>query len=252
MKVDALILAGGSLKGISGEDKVSKALIEIEGKPMIEYVIDVLKDCPEIGRMVVVIPSNAPLGNWAQRVDRVLFKGGSLTENIEAGMEYLGKDQPILVLSSDIPLITPEAIGDFLNRCLGRESCVYYPIISREEVEKRFPGTQRTYAALKEGTFTGGNIALIDPQVIRDNRELLERLYNLRKSPFQLVRVLGFRFILKFLLRRLTIGELEEKASHLIRTRGCAIITPFPEIGVDVDKDSDLELVRRILSGKEE
>ncbi|MEW6189230.1 MAG: nucleotidyltransferase family protein [Actinomycetota bacterium] len=252
MKVDALILAGGTLKGISGEDKISKALIEIEGKPMIEYVIDVLKDCPGIGRMVAVISSAASLGTWAQRVDRVLFKDGSLTENIEAGMEYLGGDQPILVLSSDIPLITPEAISDFLNRCSRKESRVYYPIISREDVEKSFPGVKRTYAVLKDGTFTGGNIALIDPKVIRDNRKLLERFYNLRKSPFQLARALGLRFILKFLFRMLTIAELEDKISHLIQAKGCAIITPYPEIGVDVDKDSDLELVRKILSGKEE
>ncbi len=42
----------------------------------------------------------------------------------------------------------------------------------------------------------------------------------------------------------LTVEELEEKISDVIGARGVAVNTPYVEISVDVDKMSDLELVR--------
>ena len=76
---------------------------------------------------------------------------------------------------------------------------------------------------------------------------LIEEAYEARKSPFKLAKMLGPKFIFKFLLRRLTIEELEERISSLIKAKGKAVVTSYPEIGMDVDKNSDLELARKML-----
>lgn len=247
MKVDALILGGGSSEKITLGKTPIRALLEIKGRPMLDYVVTALKVSPSINKIVLVIPSSSAQKNWGDRV-KIVIGNGSITQNIQTGFSHLDQDKPVLTLSSDIPLITSQAVEDFLARCEKKQAQVYYPIIPREVVEEKFPGTKRTYVSLKEGSFTGGNLVLILPAVIKENAALVEKVFGLRKSPLGLARILGFKHILKFLARRLSLEEVERKVSVLIKARGCAIIAPYPEIGVDVDKDSDFELVKEILN----
>ena len=62
-------------------------------------------------------------------------------------------------------------------------------------------------------------------------------------------KTIGFGFILKFLLRRLSIKEAEEKFSRLLGFKGVAVKCIYPEISMDVDKPSDLDLVEQVLLG---
>ncbi|MDO8886304.1 nucleotidyltransferase family protein [Candidatus Oleimmundimicrobium sp.] len=246
MGYDALVLAGGNIKGISVENVPAKGMLEINGKPMVEYTIDALKNCPQIERVVVIIPSSVSLGEWAKKADKVLTVDKSLTENIYAGMSYLKPNGLFLIISADVPLITSLAIEKFLKKCGKVEADLYYPIISRKEMDKKFIGTKRTYAHLKDGDFTGGNLGLIDSRVFEKNREFIEKLFSLRKSPFKLAKVLGFGFILKFLLGFAMISEAEEKLSTLIKAKGVAVLSDA-ETGIDVDKDADLVYVKEVI-----
>lgn len=65
-----------------------------------------------------------------------------------------------------------------------------------------------------------------------------------RKSPIGLAKLVGWRFLVKFLLRLVTLKETEERVSRIFGIKGAVIISPFPEVGIDVDKPSDLALVR--------
>lgn len=246
--VDALVLAGRDTEIKEDRSFSSRSLCSIGGKPMLEYVIDALKDTEEVGKIIVVVPKDMSLEAWSKKPDTVIKNDGTLTENISLGLEELNADGMVLVVSSDIPLLTPEAISDFLSRCKEKESKVYYPIIKRGDVEINVPQAKRTYVQLKDGTFTGGNIVLVDPEVFKNNIMLMERVYGARKNPISLARIVGLRFVLKLLLHQLTVGEIEKKISGLIQATGCAIITPYYQIGIDVDKDSDLELAREVLA----
>lgn len=251
---DTIILGGGTVRGLEEQTAASKALVKINGKAMIEYLIDAFGGASSINRIVALVPLSAQYESWTNRIDKVLVASDSMIENIHAGLEYLSSESGLsshVVLSScDIPLLTAEAIEDFLKRCRQHEAEIYYTIIPREVVKRAYPETKRTYATLKDGTFTGGNIGLVSPEAIINNFSLLEKAYNLRKSPLQLARVLGFKFIVKFALRSLTIAEAEERVTDLLNARGKAVVTPYPEIGIDVDKQVDLELVRRVLADK--
>ncbi|GFP35938.1 hypothetical protein HKBW3S43_01726 [Candidatus Hakubella thermalkaliphila] len=128
---------------------------------------------------------------------------------------------------------------------------MYYPIMRQEELLKEYPQTKRTFVRVKEGSFTGGNLALVRPGVILNNLKLFERLYDQRKSPWGMARVIGLSCALKLLVGILSIEEAEKRLSKLIRARGKAIITREVERGMDVDKKEDLILVRNALSIRE-
>ncbi|HZD59919.1 MAG TPA: nucleotidyltransferase family protein, partial [Anaerolineae bacterium] len=242
--VDAVVLAGGNAKELASVP--AKGLVLINGRPMVEYVIDALRRCAGIERICVVLPIEHSFAGLEDEI-RVVTAKGSLPRVIRAGIDYLGANKPVLILSADAPLITPEAISDFLDRCSKQKAEFYYPIIRYGESERRFPGVKRTYARVKEGRFTGGNIMLLDPAFIVRNMELVEHVYELRKSPLKLSRVLGLVFLLRFILGRLSIHQIEERIGQLTNSVCTGVITPFIEIGIDVDKRSDLQLAMMAL-----
>lgn len=244
--VDAVVLAGGNAKGLAPVS--AKGLVPVNGRPMVEYVVDTLSRCEDIGRICVVIPVEHSFNGTFKKVD-VNVASGSLPAVAKAGLDFLEAKEPVLMLSTDIPLITPEAISDFLKRCSTKKAEFYYPIIRYGESEKRFPDVKRTYARIKEGRFTGGNMMLINPGFINRNFDLIERIYELRKQPVKIAKILGFSFLLRFILGMLTIGQLEGRIGHMTNAVCVAIETPYVEIGVDVDKKSDLQLVTVALSG---
>ena len=247
MVYDAVVLAGGDLKGITGEKAEARGLIEIKNKPMLEYIIDALNSSSLIDKIVVVVPAKVEMGKLANKVSGVVKSDGTLTQNLYRGIEYLKTTNMVLVLSSDIPLITSEAIDDFFKECESKKAQVCYSVVSKEAIEEKFGNSRRTYVKLRDGAFTGGNVFLFDPKVVKNNIGLIEEAYEARKSPFKLARMMGLKFIFKFLFRQLTIEELEERISSLIKAEGKAVVTAYPEIGMDVDKNSDLELARKML-----
>jgi len=100
---------------------------------------------------------------------------------------------------------------------------------------------------LKEGLVTGGNIALLNPEWFLANRSRLEMFISYRKKPLKLLRIFPPLFILKYLFKTLSVTDLELFLSGLLNFKARAVFSQSVEIGIDVDKLSDLELVRNTL-----
>lgn len=254
MKVDAVVLAGAPNSGQLQAASSAKweATIPIHGKPMVNYVIEALQDSNCVARIVVVAPLEIK-GDLPADIDLV-EAGKSLPENIFRAMDHLDRKNKVLLVTSDIPFVHGEAIDDFIARCAELSGDVYYPLISKEANEQHYPETERTYFSLKEGCFTGGNLLLASPEAILNSRWVMDEVFLQRKKPWKIIRLLGILFILKFVTKQLTLRELEQRASSLLGYQGVFIITPYPELGVDVDKPSDLELALETISsvqGKE-
>lgn len=243
--VDAVVLAGSPNDGPLRECNPARfeALIPIGSRAMVEYVVEALVGSSQIRQIVVVGPviELSPL----LAGDRVTLteSAGGIMENIEAGLNMLPGDKRVLLVTSDIPMLTTQAVDDFLRLCGDMTGDMYYPVISKNVVEKRFQATRRTYVTLKEGVFTGGNLFLINQAKFRMCVANGKKIIKLRKSPIGLCRLLGLGFLIKFLTRSLTMKEAEQKVSQLLGISGVVVVSNFPEIGVDVDKPGDLELV---------
>ncbi len=252
MSLDAIVLAGTSKRGELLEycQVSNEALIPIGQKMMIEYVVDALKKVASINKIAIAGPQKE-LEAIYQGDSRVVLteQGDSQVETLLRGLELLKPDpeQNIIVSAGDIPFLNHESIEDFLEKCSQKPGDLYYPIVPKKANEERFPGVKRTYIHFKEGVFTGGNIFLLKAGIIEPCSVVASRLISLRKSPFALSKQIGWSFILRFLLRLLSIEETEKRFSELLGIKGRAIISPYPEIGVDVDKLSDLELARKVL-----
>ncbi len=247
--MNAVLLAGARgaspLTEAFGVD--NKAFIPLEGKPMINYVLEVLNSLEEIEEIIVVGPPGELEKLEGKAAFKIVPERGDIIDNLLQGVNNLSLEKPLILLTSDIPMITRESLEDFIKRSreLGADFC--YPIIKRESCEEKYPGGVRTYAQLREGSFTGGNIFFVKPHVVESTARKAGEFIALRKKPHLLAMKLGIAFILKYVFKRLTIREAEEKVSRLFGVKARAVITSYPEIGVDVDKLEDLELAEKIL-----
>ncbi len=252
--INALVLAGSSNREeLEQQENVdNKALLEINGAPMIVHVLSVLEETPSISE-IALITSSSQVRNieaGGKKLDekyRIIEEQGSLLENLEAGLRQMPQEEPCLVVTSDIPLMHTGAVEDFIRRCDTLEKDFYYPIIFKEDCEKAYPGVKRTYLKIKDGSFTGGNLTLVKPSGILKNIDRLHLVFSYRKKPWKYARLLSPLLILKFLFKKVSIKELEEYIEHLLSLQARAVPTPYAEIGTDVDKPDDLEMVRKIL-----
>ncbi len=250
MLVDAVILAGAPAEPDMVEDgeNISRAMVRIGSKTMLQWIVDALKSASTIGKIVVVGDVEA------DGVSLVVQSSSGFLENLMQGVLSCGHENPVLVMSSDIPLITAEAVDDFVGRALATEADMCYPIITRESCEDKYPGLKRTCLKTKEGTFTGGNIMLVSPAFLRRNEQQIANAYAARKKPFALARIIGVGVLMRAILSQLffpgllSVSMLERVVSRMLRGQVLAIQTDYPEIGEDVDKASDLEAVRAFLN----
>ncbi|RLC71114.1 MAG: hypothetical protein DRI52_05765, partial [Chloroflexi bacterium] len=136
--IGAVIIAGGDpgardvLLDYTGVPK--KAMIPIAGKAMVHHVVEALAGCSLIQRIVVVGLEPTEEMRFAVPVDYVADQGQML-ENALTGMEHLITVEPqveqIVFSAADIPLITAEIVGWFVETCLGMEADVFYSIVER-------------------------------------------------------------------------------------------------------------------------
>ncbi|QNO14881.1 NTP transferase domain-containing protein [Alkalicella caledoniensis] len=247
--IRAVILAGDSEKGdfMRGEKIKNKAFFPINKRPMLCYVLDVLVSVSEISEIVVVGPQRE-LEPLKQSYDvSVVHNQRSIMDNVKASK--FGWDHGrLLIVTSDIPMITVESIKDFLAQTQEFDDELFYPIVRRAKNEEVYPKVKRTYVTLQEGTFTGGNICLVDANCIDKAAKAGERLIALRKSPVKLANFLGWSFLLKLLSKKLTIKGLEQRVSSILELKAKAIISSYPQLGTDVDKDSDIDIAEEYLA----
>lgn len=247
---DTVVLAGGGKpEPLTDQEKVSnKAFIKLYGRPLLAYVLSALKEAPSIGRIVVVGPADELAGLSADGYKfTAVAEQESMLDNLAAGLEAVDPQRLCLVVTGDIPLITAAVIEEFLGLCAPHKHDFYYPILDRENCIKHFPGTERTYVRLKEGRVTGGNVVLLRPDWFLNNRDRLEMFISYRKKPLKLFRIMPLTLVAKYLLKTLSLQDLERHLSRLLQLEARAVPCQNVELGMDVDKISDLAVVKEAL-----
>jgi molybdopterin-guanine dinucleotide biosynthesis protein A len=254
--LDALILAGGVPQ--PGESLYefsqgrSKALIDVAGKPMIQWVLDALSGSQNIGHAVIVgLDESSPL-RCAKPLSYVPNQGGML-DNIRAGARRIAELDPkseyALIVSSDIPTISAEMVDWVCAQVRPGDDAIYH-VIERNVMDKRFPNSKRTFTKLKGMEVCGGDMNPASVPLILSHTGPWEKIAAARKSAIKQASLVGFDTLLLFLLRAMTMEQAAARVSKRLGLSARGVLCPFAEIGMDVDKAHHLEIVRRELAGK--
>jgi GTP:adenosylcobinamide-phosphate guanylyltransferase len=245
--MNAVVLGGGK-----SDDPVAlaagvsvKALVLLEGRTMAWHVLRALRESGKVDRIVYVGPV---VPDFEALIDQGIPGQDGMLENLEAGLKALeeyGLTDRALVVTADVPLLTAAAVRDLFARDPGTP--LVYPVVTERACELQFPGGRRTYARVREGKFTGGNLFLVEPRLVSQFMPKLRQVIANRKNPLVLAGIIGLGILIKFLLGQVRIAELEDRVSRILGVQAKALISEHAEIGFDVDKADDLEIVRQRL-----
>jgi len=245
--VNAIILAGEK-KNESLKALENKALLKIHDRYMIDYVLDSVKKVPEIDKIAVVGDKEHLEPALGNKADYIIQGTDSIVDNILLALELFPQDKEMLVLTCDIPMITPEALEHFIQNARQKNVDLCYSIVEKSLNDEKYPEVKRTYAKLKEGQFTGGNVFYFRPEIKDRCKDFIDEMLRYRKNPAKMARTLGIIFLIKLLLGILTIDAIKKKCDTLLNINAGVVISPYPEIGNDVDKVADIEFVEKYLS----
>lgn len=230
-----------------------KALVEIAGKPMVQWVLDALSDSVAVHH-VIVAGLGPDCGVTCTKALEFIPNQGGMLENIFAGAHRILTLNPgaevILSVSSDIPAITGRIVDWMGSEVAGGDFDVCYNFITREMMENRFPGSRRTYTRFKDAEVCGGDLTAFRTRLLTSDGGVWRELVESRKNVLKQAAIIGYGTLLKLLLRQLTIDAAVARVSKRLGLKARAIACPFPEIGMDVDKPYQLELLRADLAGR--
>lgn len=223
-----------------------KALLDVAGKPMAQWVLDALSGAPSV-EGVILIGLGPESGLTTSKPVTYLADQGGAVSNALAGVRQALQLQPgtthVLLTSCDVPAVTAEMIE--WRIAVGREADADfdYLAIERPVMEARFPGSRRTYTPLRGAQVCGGDINMAHVR-LAENARLVERLAAARKSPLRTASLIGWNVLLLFLLRQLTLERGEQLVSRNLGIRTRFHLCPYAELGMDIDKPHQLEILR--------
>jgi molybdopterin-guanine dinucleotide biosynthesis protein A len=229
----------------------SKALIDVAGKPMIQWVLDALSDSKEV-EQVIIIGLDSSSNLTCKKTLHYIPNQGRMLANIVAGvnksLELNKNGEYVMIVSSDIPTVKSHMIDWLVQESMQTKDDLYYGVCPRDVMETRFPTSKRTYTKLKDMQVCGADVNIIHFSMATDHLDTWEELIGNRKSPLKQASVIGLDTFFQLFTRQFTLQGLVERASQRIGIKGRAIIWSHAEPCMDVDKPHQLELMRAELS----
>lgn len=251
--MDAIVIAGG----IPTPDQPlyeytqgkAKAMLDIAGKPMVQWVLDALVDAKKVENVIIIGLDDAESVSCAKPTYHIANQGRMLA-NIQAGIDKMRELNPkaeyVLSVSADIPAVTGEMVDWLITTALQTRHDIYYGVVKKQTMEKRYPDSKRTFTKLKDMEVCGADIHIAHHSMTTDPIHLSkwEVLIGKRKSPLKQAASVGYLTLILLLLGRLSLADAVKRATKKLNFTGRAIIFPYAEAAMDVDKPHQYEMLR--------
>jgi GTP:adenosylcobinamide-phosphate guanylyltransferase len=248
--VNAVVLAGGPPDAVAAlhPGAANKAFVPVAGIPLVERVVAALRSVPRIGRIVVVAPPQTHGLQALAAADEARADGRRMIDSLRNGLAHFAADAPLLIVASDLPVLTTAALDEVLDALTTRDLDVAYTCLARRYHDARYPQIPHTWARMRDGEFCGGGVSAIKPRALDRLAEFLDALGAARKAPLRLAAVFGWDVVVRFVFGRLSIADAQARATAILRAPVGAIRCTHPEIAVNVDRPRDVALAEALLA----
>lgn len=251
-QIGALVLAGARASGdplCRSEGVSSKAEIDVAGRPMLARVLGALA-AGGLRMPVWLVGLGGPQAQAASGgvpVTPLPSGGAGPASALVAALEG-GVPLPLLVTTCDHALLTPAMVEEFLTRSVASGADVTVGLAERDVIEAAYPQTRRTYLRLGRAALSGCNLFYLATPAALTVLRFWVAAEEDRKRPWRIALRFGVGTALRLVLLRPDPEAAFALLSRRLGARVRPVILPFPEAAIDVDKASDLALVRDILS----
>ncbi len=246
-----IILAGGKRKDWPQQYTCTmKAHLPIAGKPMLDWVIEAFHKSNIFKNIIVVGTKQLDNLNSMQYIKKRLAQGSSLLQNLVHAVLYIKffiykmakSHQGYVISFCDAPLLTPRIIKNTLHNIDQSEADIVMHYVEKSTLIKAgLPSKDRSYMTIGGKEYTGTNIYYIrKSSLLLKCLPYIGRIRKVRKEPNKILELLG--------CTGKTFPEIEIILSSLLKAKVRIFTSPHPEMGIDVDKPQDYELINQLLA----
>lgn len=251
--VNSVVLGGGGgpderLTDLYGGP--SKGLIQLGGKPSVQYVLEALRATPGVRRIALAGPSALLDHPAAQLADLRLEEEGGIVDKLAAAARAFGDGRKLLMASCDIPLVTPEVFADIIE-CCPEETAFFHPLVRKSAALRDFAEHKWVFLKLRDGPVVTTNIVILDPTWLDRRPDIALKIEELRRHPIRMALQWGLLFLLKFKLGLLSLDYCERFFSGFLQAPVRGAITDHTELAMDLDRPEDAPMLERWLASRE-
>jgi GTP:adenosylcobinamide-phosphate guanylyltransferase len=229
-----------------------KALIDVAGQPMLAWVGATLAARDDVNRIVILAQDSDalldhPQTRWLRDEAHVTTRrgGDSIVEAIIATLRAMPIGYPFVLTTADNVLLDDAMIGQFVKRAAGADVAV--AMVERRTLEAAFPGNRRTWLPFRGGAYSGANLFWLGSPAAIEALNVWRRIEQQRKKARAVLGAFGWGLGLLIALRRLTLDQAMARAGRRLGIKARAVVLPFAEACIDVDKPSDHAMAEAIL-----
>lgn len=244
---NALILAGsrpGEVDPAAAYAGVShKGLIVLQGQTLLARVLGAVETS---GAASIGVSANDEAIKSALTGTRavILPTASGPSQSVAEGATTLGF--PLVVTTVDHALLKPEWIKQFVADTPDWAD-VAVLLAPEARVRQAAPQTKRTYLKFQDGRYSGCNLFLLRNENALKVIAVWRQVEALRKQPWKIAAMLGPGFLIRYALGLLTLDQTVARLGKLAEVKAAAVRAHDGLAAVDVDKPSDLDLVRELV-----
>jgi GTP:adenosylcobinamide-phosphate guanylyltransferase len=232
-----------------------KALVEIDGQPMLLRVLKTLGDSSYIDHSILSGPKQEHLQTQPaldQQITNKLVEWHPPQSTPSTSAAYILQhvaQQPVLITTADHPLLTPEIVNHFCKGSQAQNLDVAVGLCEYPRIKQAFPGMRKTVLKFSDGEYCGCNLFAFLSDDSRRMADIWRQVENERKNPLRIIRLLGWLSVARYLTGTLSLDSAMKALSKKLGLRIGTVILPYPEAAVDVDSVADQLIVEKKLAG---
>jgi len=241
--VKAVVTAGGRIEDpFAAEAGTSvKALAQVHGTTMLDRILGALRAAG--ATRIALVGGSEVRAAAGERVERFIDESPSGSQNMLRALRAWPEDgAPLLYATSDLPYVTAGAIADFVRRVPAATLSI--PLAEYADFAARFPGAPEAGIVLAGERVVNGGVFLLPAGSAEPLAAIATQFFDARKRPWQMAGLVGIGILLRFILRRLSIADLENRARRTLGLRALGIRNSAPELAFDVDTENEYRYAR--------
>ena len=262
-RLNALVLAAsrqGSEDSVARlQGKTHKCLVDLDGQPMIERVVDALRATGYFDRILVSI-ENADVLRELPRVAAWLDNGvvevlpsrANLADSVIAAADTVTDPLPLVITTGDNALHSPALISEFVGAFLDSVADVSMAFTAEDVVTRTIPDSGLAFHRLRDGGFSSCNLYAIRSQKGIEAAEVFRSGGQFGKRHWRILKSFGLLPFLLYKLKATTGANLVKRIGRNLGIDLEMIMLPYPEAPIDVDNPASFRLTERLLQARRE
>ena len=227
-----------------------KALIPVDGVPMVARPVEALLQSPSVSRVLLLAQETDRIAHAVPNDERLVVKESDQTiaSTLADLLSAPSTPFPLLVTTADHALLDRQMIEDF---CAKAEGCdLAIGVVERRSLLARLPTPQRTWLKFRGGAYSGANLFAFGGAKAAKAVELWRSVEQDRKKGWRMIAALGPAVLMGAVLRLRTLDQTLASVGKKLGLSIRAVELSNPLAAVDVDKEADHALVTAIIEGR--